>query len=289
MSIQMNENKGSYTDYLYKKEAKGKWVPYWVILDGKFLKFYETNKSENLIGSVEIGSKSKCVVSKRKAYSFPFILCAAHGRHLFKCESAARRHRWMTAIHQAAELLRFSTSHENNFTISDFENKELENIIDNSENDEDILPSNVLLVASLPTACDSPSLPFKLRNRVREFSDESTECQDGKTSPKHKSIVYPFDRNSEQSFQRISDLEREQFSSLNIHSSFESDSLSPRVRSFPTTPEKGARPISPALSLTSGSPYFGKSRSLNSLTSSRTDMRFSRHMVSGSDCGDMEV
>jgi hypothetical protein len=112
--------------------------------------------------------------------------------------------------------------------------------------------------------------------------------QDGKTSPKHKSIVYPFDRNSEQSFQRITDLEREQFSSLNIHSSFESDSLSPRVRSFPTTPEKGARPISP-LSLTLGSPYFGKSRSLNSLTSSRTDMRFSRHMVSGSDCGDMEV
>ena len=102
--------------------------------------------------------------------------------------------------------------------------------------------------------------------------------------------MYPFDRNSEQSVRKISDLERKQFSSLHIHSPFDSDLLSdphsPRARSFPTTPEKGTRPLS---SPTLDSSYFGNSRSLNSLTSSRLDMRFSRHMVSGSDIGDMEM
>lgn len=110
--------------------------------------------------------------------------------------------------------------------------------------------------------------------------------EDGRTSPKQQTVVFPFDRNSERSVQGVSELERKQFNSLNIHSSFDNDPLSPRARSFPTTPEQGARPISP---LTLGSSLFGKSRSLTSLASSRTDMRFSRHMVSGSDGGDIEV
>lgn len=87
----------------------------------------------------------------------------------------------------------------------------------------------------------------------------------------------------------ISDLERRQFSSLNIrpHSPFGDTLLSPRVRSFPTTPETGIRPMSP---ITLDASYFGQSRSLSSLSSSqsRIDMRFSRHMVSG-DSGELEV
>ena len=193
---------------------------------------------------------------------------------------------------------------------------------EDDENNKNILPSNVLLVAPLPSARDSPTIPFKLRNRERKTSDKSAEgklatsfilffgflrcndrvqcslykyfCsgEDGKISPKHESIVYSFDRESEQLVPRVSDLERKQFSSLHIHSPFRTDMLSdsldlPRARSFPTTPEKGVRPTtSPSLH---GSPYLGMSRSLNSLMSSRTDMRFSRHMVNGSDIGDTEV
>ena len=290
----MNENGHYYTDYLYKKEAKGKWVHYWVILNGKHLKFYETNKCENLIGRIEIGNKSKCVVSKRKEYSFPFTLCAANGHYLLKCESANRRHRWMKEIHQTVELLRLPVSKdraEEDDLTSAFENKALDNI-DDEVNNEEILPPNVLLVTSLPNACDSPSIPFKLQSRDRKACDDSTEYENGKRSPRHQSIVYSFDRDSEQPVQKVSDLERKQFSSLHIRSSFDTDLIlsdspySPRTRSFPTTPEKGVRPTSsPALHPS----YFGKSQSLNSLTSSRTDMRFSRHMVSGSDTGDTEV
>ena len=290
----MNENGHSYADYLYKKEAKGKWVHYWVILDGKYLKFYETNKCENLIGRVEIGNKSKCVVSNRKQYSFPFTLCAANGRYLLKCESAIRRHRWMKEIHQTAELLRLPLSakdcaEEDDLRTSAFENKALDNI-DDEANNEEILPPSVLLVTSLPSTCDSSSIPFKLQGRDRKTSDDSAEYENGKRSPRHKSIVYSFGRDSKQPVQKVSDLERKQFSSLHISSSFDSDLLSdspysPRARSFPTTPEKGVRPTSsPALHPS----YFGKSQSLNSLNS-RTDMRFSRHMVSGSDIGDTEV
>ena len=110
--------------------------------------------------------------------------------------------------------------------------------------------------------------------------------KDDKTSGFHQSIVYPFDRNTEESVKAVSDLERKQFSSLNIRLAVHNDLASPRSRSVPSTPMKDDISISP---LTSDSSLFGKSRSLTSLTSPRTDMRFSRHMISGLDDGDIEV
>ena len=35
-------------------------------------------------GSIEIGVHTKCIVTKRKSNSYPFMVCALHGRHLFK-------------------------------------------------------------------------------------------------------------------------------------------------------------------------------------------------------------
>ena len=63
--------------------------------------------------------------------------------------------------------------------INDFDNKATDSADESEmiENDDDILPPNVLLVASVPTECGSPSTPLKLRPRRRKFSDESTECK----------------------------------------------------------------------------------------------------------------
>ncbi|XP_046851353.1 uncharacterized protein LOC124444749 isoform X2 [Xenia sp. Carnegie-2017] len=74
----------SYADFLKKKEAKGKWISYWAVLCQNYLKFYETNKCEKLLGSVEIESRTKCVIAKHKSKSYEFTVCAAHGRYLFK-------------------------------------------------------------------------------------------------------------------------------------------------------------------------------------------------------------
>jgi hypothetical protein len=75
---------------------------------------------------------------------------------------------------------------EDDLRISAFENKAMENNEDD-ENNKNILPSNVLLVAPLPSARDSPTIPFKLRNRERKTSNESAE---GKLATSQ----YSFDR-----------------------------------------------------------------------------------------------
>ena len=151
-----------------------------------------------------------------------------------------------------------------------------------------LLPGSICIGMRFPLCPKSHFPTFLLLLTVHKYF---TSDENGKRSPKQNSIIYSFDRDSEQPVQKVSDLERKQFSSLHIRSPFDTDLLSDsphsrRARSFPTTPEKGVRPTSsPALHPS----YFGESQSLNSLTSSRTDMRFSRHMVSGGDIGDTEV
>ena len=72
-----------------------------------------------------------------------------------------------------------STDQENEIEINDFQNKTIDSADESEiiEDEDDVLPPSVLLVASFPTQCDSPSPPFKLRNQTRKFSDESTECK----------------------------------------------------------------------------------------------------------------
>ena len=67
---------------------------------------------------------------------------------------------------------------ENNLRIEyTEENKSVGNDEYGGEVHEDDLPPNVIFVASLPAACESPSLPFKLQNRRTEevFDDDDTE------------------------------------------------------------------------------------------------------------------
>ena len=63
--------------------------------------------------------------------------------------------------------------------VNDFENTATDSADESEmiENDDDILPPNVLLVASVSTECGPPSTPFKPRPRRLKFSDESTECK----------------------------------------------------------------------------------------------------------------
>lgn len=176
------------------------------------------------------------------------------------------------------------------------------------ENQEHVLPSNVLLVASFPATSDSPSLPFRVQDRWDHSKRDAVKEEQTHAPPKSSVTVYPFARQSEDSPRNISASEREQISTLNLssHSSLYDRSLlwatdrddslfSLRNRSLPSTPEKGSQPSTMSPQTLSAS-MLGKSKSLNSLPSSdslssisSSHMRFSRHMVSGNDVGDMDV
>lgn len=301
----MNINKGCHQDYLYKKEAKGKWHVYWVVLNGKYLLFYESKDSQKLSGSIQIGSNTKCSVSKRKTHSFPFVVRAERGCHLFKCETSVRRHQWMTSIQAASQQL--GSTPPDTLTPADQPPNDLSlglvvedrlSCSDESLNDD--LPSDVLLVAPLLSESDSPSL-LRVPNRKNPFKVKAGEDKQINGLRKRSITVYPF--KSENLPQTISDSEREQISSLNLtsrvsHKDFSSNwatkcSVSPRYRSLPSTPEKDSPPRSMSPLTRS---LFGKTKSLNTLTSSDSlspflpsNMRFSRHMVSGNDVVDMEV
>ncbi|XP_046851352.1 uncharacterized protein LOC124444749 isoform X1 [Xenia sp. Carnegie-2017] len=144
----------SYADFLKKKEAKGKWISYWAVLCQNYLKFYETNKCEKLLGSVEIESRTKCVIAKHKSKSYEFTVCAAHGRYLFKCMTETKRHHWMRAIHIAIQSLKRDGPNENKV-------EDLKGIINAVHEDDDnvSLRTNFLMVAPCLNVSESLSFP----------------------------------------------------------------------------------------------------------------------------------
>lgn len=125
-------------------------------------------------------------------------------------------------------------------------------------------------------------MPLNLKRNTLIFRLDQDEKM---LNAKSEIVVYPFAQDDGQSVPQISK-PKLQHASSSCGSNF---IPSPRgVRSFPTTPEKGA--TKPKGSpVTSDASFFGMCRSLSSLTSSQMDMRFSRHMVSGSHSGDTEV
>lgn len=93
--------------YLTKKEAKGKWIEYWVVCRGNFLLFYThrcdpSELRESFRGSIELTFSSKCIIGKRKKYSFPFFLSTSKARYYFKCQTLLLRHQWIHAISLSA-------------------------------------------------------------------------------------------------------------------------------------------------------------------------------------------
>jgi len=104
MNLEVDDRPKKYMEqYLQKKEANGKWIEYWVICRGIYLLFYShkcesTELRDSFRGSIELTPGSKCTISKRKKYSFPFFLSTSKARYYFKSPTLLLRHQWIHAI-----------------------------------------------------------------------------------------------------------------------------------------------------------------------------------------------
>ena len=90
-----------YHEYLKKQDPNGKWRLYWVVLNAVGLHFHfrdnevDEGKPQEVI---KLTSSSKCVLAKRRMYSFRFKIITEEGSNILKCDSILNRHRWMFMI-----------------------------------------------------------------------------------------------------------------------------------------------------------------------------------------------
>ncbi|XP_065061239.1 uncharacterized protein LOC135688346 [Rhopilema esculentum] len=100
----IEERPQKYMDqFLFKREANGKWVEYWVVCRGNYLLFYSkkcetTELRDSFKGSIELTPGTRCTIVKRKKYSFPFFLATSKAKFYFKSPSLLLRHQWIHAI-----------------------------------------------------------------------------------------------------------------------------------------------------------------------------------------------
>lgn len=101
----MNETETYYTDFLKKEDLNGKWRLYWASLDARGIYFCRDFRpqegqeyKDNFEQLIELTPGSRCVLAKRRMYSFRFKLITAKGCHTLKCDSILQRHRWMYMI-----------------------------------------------------------------------------------------------------------------------------------------------------------------------------------------------
>lgn len=95
--------------YLSKKEEK--WVEFWIVLEDRYLMIHSskptttTNEGcyDRLIGWIEITNQTKCIMGKKKSYSFPFYIQTRNGKYLFKTPSTLLRHQWVKAIQLSSQ------------------------------------------------------------------------------------------------------------------------------------------------------------------------------------------
>ena len=97
----MTEKEIYYADFLKKEDLTGKWRLYWASLHSKGIYFgleKSLEKNDNFQQFIELTPGSKCVLAKRRMYSFRFKLFTERGCYTLKCDSILQRHRWMYMI-----------------------------------------------------------------------------------------------------------------------------------------------------------------------------------------------
>lgn len=96
----MSENETYYADVLKMEDLKGKWRLYWASLNVTGLYFYsdKSEQNNNFLQFIELTPGSRCVLAKRRTYSFRFKLITERGRYSLKCDSVLQRYRWMYMI-----------------------------------------------------------------------------------------------------------------------------------------------------------------------------------------------
>ena len=89
-----------YEDYLKKRDDKNCWKEYWVSLLNTALVFFENKDcyTNEFIEKIRLSPNSRCLLAKRRTYSFRFRLITEEGSFLFKCDSNLQRHRWIRMI-----------------------------------------------------------------------------------------------------------------------------------------------------------------------------------------------
>ena len=92
-----------YEDYLKIREANRCWKEYWVRLQNTTLVLFEDKGcfTEEVCKKIELSSNSRCVLAKRRTYSFRFRVTTVDGSCLLKCDSNLQRHRWIRMIQLA--------------------------------------------------------------------------------------------------------------------------------------------------------------------------------------------
>lgn len=92
-----------YEDYLKIREEKRCWKEYWVNLLDTALVFFEDKNchTDEFCKKIQLSSDSRCLLAKRRTYSFRFRLITSGGSFLLKCDSNLQRHRWIRMIQLA--------------------------------------------------------------------------------------------------------------------------------------------------------------------------------------------
>lgn len=90
-----------YADFLKKEDHTGKWRLYWASLNvsGLYFRLGRTVEGHNNFQQcIELTPESRCVIAKRRMYSFRFNLITKGEVYTLKCGSVLQRYRWMYMI-----------------------------------------------------------------------------------------------------------------------------------------------------------------------------------------------
>ena len=111
---------GHYEGRIFKREPNHKWQPFWCVLYGRQLTFYEDEKKSHIIGQIEIQPGSSCDKA-RSSIRIPTIANLFHrdhwkrkkhllklktkkGTHLFTYENVNEQTRWHIAMNNASQI-----------------------------------------------------------------------------------------------------------------------------------------------------------------------------------------
>ena len=91
-----------FQDALMKKEGLNSWLPYWAVIKGRWLLFYEETEKggrpTKLMKTIELPNGSKCAMVPRSKRRFPFSLSNGHGTYYFKCDTELQRYTWIVSV-----------------------------------------------------------------------------------------------------------------------------------------------------------------------------------------------
>lgn len=111
---------GHYEGEVLKRERNYKWKPYWCVLFGRLLTFYEDSDKSRIAGRIEIQPGSRCdkEQAKGKLPRFPQLfhrdymklkkyslrLQTKKGTHLFAYQNVKEQTRWQMAMNNASQI-----------------------------------------------------------------------------------------------------------------------------------------------------------------------------------------